>query len=147
MSDVTDSAISFEAVKTSINQNKDGVILRLAIHPQECPPELLAAWVGARFYVAMVEIGDDEQPKINEEAIRRQRLVQSAGMLGSDPLFAEFMMATGAISEATEAAVAQAMREILGVASRAELRTNDEAAKRFVILRNDFIKWRDNKNT
>lgn len=46
MSDVTDGAISFEAVKTSINQNKDGVILRLAIHPQECPPELLAAWVG-----------------------------------------------------------------------------------------------------
>ena len=74
-------------------------------------------------------------------------LVQSAGMLGGDALFAEFLMATGAITENTETAVAQAMRDILGVASRAELRTNDEAAKRFAVLRNDFIKWRDNKNT
>ena len=38
MSEYREAALSFEAVKIGMTQNKDGIILRLAVHPQECPP-------------------------------------------------------------------------------------------------------------
>ena len=35
MSEVRSNAMNFEAVKVSMQQNKDGVMLRLAVHPNE----------------------------------------------------------------------------------------------------------------
>ena len=40
MSEVRKNAMNFEAVKASMSQNKEGVILRLSVHPNDCPPDL-----------------------------------------------------------------------------------------------------------
>ena len=63
MSEYREAALSFEAVKIGMTQNKDGIILRLAVHPQECPPALHTDFVGQRYGVALVALADDETPK------------------------------------------------------------------------------------
>ena len=134
--DVKEAAIMFEAVKTSITQTKDGVILRLAIHPEECPIELLRSWVGSRFGVVMVQIGDDEQPVMSDATRDANRALQSAIMLCKDKVFQEFMEVEG------EKECANAMRHKLGVSSRSEIKNDTNALARFKKLRSDFIEWR-----
>lgn len=134
--DVRDAAIAFEAVKTSISQNKDGIILRLAIHPSECPVELLHSWVGSRFGVVMVQIGDDEQPVMSDAAREAKRMVQSAVMLCRDRVFWEFMDVESEFECSNE------LRDRLGVKSRSELKDNLEAMRKFKKLRAEFMEWR-----
>lgn len=143
--DIRDAAISFEAIKTSLRQNKDGVALTLVVHPDDCPPELFRTWVGARFYVAMVELGEDEQPKISDAAMERMRAIQSAGMLCRSEAFYKFLVARGYADDAPlvdqEANAAEAMRRLLGIQTRSEMKTDDDAYNSFMLLRDDFLKW------
>ena len=61
MSEVRKNAMNFEAVKVSMSQNKEGVILRLSVHPNDCPPDLHTDWVGSRYVVAMVKLNDQDE--------------------------------------------------------------------------------------
>ena len=91
MVDVRDAAVNFEAVKTSMSQSKQGTILRLALHPNEVPPSLHTDWVGSRYMVAMVKLGDDDQPEISTEQRDTGRLISSAGMLCRNVDFAHYI--------------------------------------------------------
>ncbi len=42
------AALAFEAKKIAMTQDKNGVILKLAIHPLHVPPDLYTAHLGAR---------------------------------------------------------------------------------------------------
>jgi len=59
---IKDIAMNFEAVKVSMSQDKNGIILRLNVHPNDCPKELHTDWVGTRYVVAMVKLQDDDTP-------------------------------------------------------------------------------------
>lgn len=37
MDNVRDAAMNFEAVKVSMSQDRNGIILRLNVHPNDCP--------------------------------------------------------------------------------------------------------------
>ena len=54
--------VSFEAVKTSMMQDKNGTNIRLTIHPNDVPPELHKDWVGSRYMVIMVKVNEDGTP-------------------------------------------------------------------------------------
>ena len=54
--------VSFEAVKTSILQDKNGTNIRLTIHPNDVPAELHKDWVGSRYMVVMVKLKEDGTP-------------------------------------------------------------------------------------
>ena len=54
MNDIRDVAIHFEAVKIAMNQDKNGLILKLAIHPSDAPQDLVVAPVGSRYMIAAV---------------------------------------------------------------------------------------------
>tara|TARA_R110000796_G_scaffold26400_3_gene73490 strand:- start:927 stop:1169 length:243 start_codon:yes stop_codon:yes gene_type:complete len=54
--------ISFEAVKTSMMQDKNGTNIKLTIHPNDVPQKLHKDWVGSRYMVVMVKINDDGTP-------------------------------------------------------------------------------------
>lgn len=127
-----ENAVSFEAVKTSMSQSKTGTILRLAIHPNEVPPSLHTDWVGTRYTVAMVALNDDDTPRVDEQKLHIDRLIQSAGMLCRNDEFQSFV---GAVDE--ESCV-EILREIMGVKSRSEMRTNEDARNAFEKLRNQF---------
>ena len=146
--EVRQHAIAFEAVKTSLNQTKDGIVLRLAIHPNDVPRQLMTDWVGSRYQVAMVKLGDDDQPEVSPDALRAERAVQSAGMLCRNEAFQKFIedIGYGGPTEDVrepERWAAAAIREFTGVTSRAEFKDSPEAIKRFYELTNEFEAWRN----
>lgn len=59
----SETALHCEAKFYAFRKTKEGTIVSFVLHPQEVPDELATANIGARFMLAMVEIGDDEKPK------------------------------------------------------------------------------------
>ena len=59
--------LQFEAVKTSMMQDKNGTNIRLTIHPDDVPQELHKDWVGSRYIVVMVKLNDDDTPDTRED--------------------------------------------------------------------------------
>ncbi|CDY79454.1 Phage protein [Caballeronia glathei] len=92
---------------------------------------------GHRFMAALVEIGDDETPVQREPEPEKPKggaLAVLAGRLCMDPEFWRFLENEYGVSfHACQAAneAAQWIREQCGVASRAELDHNEEAAATF----------------
>ena len=59
--------ISFEAVKTSMMQDKNGTNIKLTIHPNDVPQDLHKDWVGSRYMVVMVKLNEDGAPDERKE--------------------------------------------------------------------------------
>ncbi len=55
-------SVKFEAVKTSMMQDKNGTNIRLTIHPNDVPQDLHKDWVGSRDMVVMVKLNEDGTP-------------------------------------------------------------------------------------
>ena len=144
--EVRDLAIQFEAKKVSVNQNKDGIILRLSIHPDDCPPEIWKDWVGTRYGVAMVQIGDDEQPTAHNDTIIANKAIASAAMLCRDHTFQQWMAEHGYGGDIEvdvgdlEAWTIAALRQHLGIVSRSEMKTNKQALEKFRALREEYMR-------
>lgn len=133
-----DAALHFEAVKTSMRQDKDGSKITLAIHPSQVPVDLFAAPTGTRFMVAMVIVGDDERPVKGRDTTEGERAVQSAAMLCRNPKFQKWLEARGFAMMADEASAADAIRAFCNIDSRSELATNHAARTKFLKLREAF---------
>ena len=61
--------VRFEAVKTTIMQDKNGTNIRLTIHPNDVPQDLHKDWVGSRYMVVMVKLNEDGTPDNREENV------------------------------------------------------------------------------
>lgn len=58
-----EAALSVEAKKHALRQQQDGCwIMTLRVHQNDMPEAVMKAAMGTRYQLAMVEIGDDEQP-------------------------------------------------------------------------------------
>lgn len=92
---------------------------------------------GQRFMAALVEIGDDEQPVPPQEPEKPKggSLAKLAGMWCNEPEFMKWANSTTHagifwhLQDAEE--VADFVRELCGIQSRAELDSNPDAAERF----------------
>jgi hypothetical protein len=146
MSNLRDAAIGFEAVKVSMSQDRNGIVLRLNVHPNDCPPELHTDWVGTRYMVAMVRLNDHDEPELREEQQRVERLIASAGLLCRNQEFAAYLVGVGLVGSYDphnmEPAAIKAVRDYCGIASRTEFRDNSTARKKFEELREDFRIWK-----
>ena len=148
MTEVREAAVHFEAVKTSMSQSKQGTILRLALHPNEVPPSLHTDWVGSRYMVAMVKLDDEDKPQMSDQQRETERLIASAGMLCRNLDFAKFLFDIDSLlgvpndESEREKRVADALRDILGVESRSEMRTNSVARERFKNMVEEFTRWK-----
>jgi len=146
MSEIKDAAMGFEAVKVSMSQDRNGIILRLNVHSNDCPPELHTDWVGTRYMVAMVRLTDDDQPDVREDMVRLERLIASAGLLCRNQDFAVFLNDAGIMgpvdSVGAEDACVKAIRSYCGIKSRSEFRTNPDARAKFETLREEFKQWK-----
>lgn len=145
MSEIKDISICFEGRKTSLAQNKDGIILRIAIHPNDVPTQLIQDWVGTRYMVAMTRIADDDTPEAGDYTERANRAIQSAGMLCRNPDFQNYLMTAGWVAPVADDnpqdAAANGIRAACGIESRTEFRTNKDALDTFDRLREDFQDW------
>jgi hypothetical protein len=147
---IRDIALHFEAVKVSMSQDKNGIILRLNVHPNDCPKELHTDWVGTRYVVAMVRLQDDDTPD-DRGYVAIQRMIASAGLLCRNEDFFAFLVECGMAMPTADAAQmesksADAIRLMCGIKSRGEFRDNEAAREKFEALRNDFRNWKQGRS-
>jgi hypothetical protein len=140
------SALSFEAVKVSMSQDKNGIILRLNVHPNDCPKELHTDWVGTRYMIAMVRLNDDDTPD-DRGHVYIQKIIASAGLLCRNDGFYEYLYETYQMKYVTthpemEAECIEVLKKVCNINSRSEFRDNEAARKKFEALRSDFMVWK-----
>ena len=133
----------FEAVKIALKQDKTGYVLTLNIHPDDLDERILRDFVGARYQVVMVRIGDNEQPMNRDHEYARDP-VRSAGILCRDMNFAAWLVETGNILEAKEADVIDWIKAELGIKSRSELKNNPQAVKKLWTIEEEYKLWNQN---
>jgi len=146
MSNIRDAAIGFEAVKVSMSQDKNGIMLRLNVHPNDCPQELHTDWVGTRYMVGMVRLNDQDEPEPREEHQNVERLIASAGLLCRNAEFIKYLQEAGLVEDTDpfriEAASVAAIRKHCGIKSRSDFRDNPDARSKFESLREEFKQWK-----
>lgn len=137
--DIRDIASNFEAVKIAMTQDKNGHVLKLSIHPNDTPEDIMRDPVGTRYQVAVVRVNDHGEPVASPAAEEGIRAVKLAGTLCTDPDFQMWMSQQGYASEPTEQAATEGLRIYLGVVSRRELRTDPDARAALARLRDAFV--------
>lgn len=138
-----ESTIQFESIKTGLKQSKDGYILTLAVHPDELPDELMRDFVGSRYVVVMVRLGDDEQPMNREGEFPGDHAVKMAGIMCRDAEFWDWLHSKEWLMEKNEKACSEWLYSYLDIESRKELKTNEEARDLFNRLKASFNAWRN----
>lgn len=138
---IKDAAMGFEAVKVSMSQDRNGVILRLNVHPNDCPAEMHTDWVGTRYMVAMVRLNDQDEPETREETKHVERLIASAGLLCRNEEFWAYLSDIGDYAM-SELDAAEAVRNKCGIRSRSDFRGNVDARNKFEELREGFKEWK-----
>lgn len=128
----------FEAVKVAMNQDKNGHILKLAVHPSDTPEDIMRDLVGTRYLVVLVRLGEDDQPVPAKSAKDGANIVKMAGMLCADTRFQTWLHQNELAEDISEDAAVNAVRDHCGVKSRSELRLNLDGQRRFLALRDEF---------
>ncbi len=129
----------FEGKKVALKQTKDGHVLTLAIHPDEIPEEILRDFVGARYMVVMVRIGENEEP-MERQPVNKH--ISIAGMLCRDPQFWEFLFEQGLLLETSERDATEWLKSYLNIDSRSELKDNEEAQTLLNKINREFKEWK-----
>lgn len=153
--------LPFEALKVSLRQNKDGVVVSFVIHPSDVHPDILTDPVGTRYQLVAVKLGDDGRPvegakppaeprppargglDINPVEKARQNVVASAGILCRDKRFHEWVSQKyweGA--PVTEVQAIEWLLDSCGVKTRVALKTSDSAREKFFAIRKEFEEWK-----
>jgi hypothetical protein len=134
--------LQFEGLKVALKQNKDGYVLTLSVHPDDIPEELLRDFVGARYQVVMVRLGDDEEPLDRQEAFGGEQAIQAAAMLCRDPEFWDYLHDDLQIIDLSEKDASNWLRDAIGVISRSELKTNQAARENLARVRREYQEWK-----
>lgn len=127
----SDNAVNFEAVKVSMSQSKDGVTLRLIIHPHECPPSLHTDWVGSRYMIAMVKLADDDTVVKNPTAEEGRKAVAQCGTMCRNERFQRWLVHMNIADGDGEEAAAEGLKGFLLISSRSELAKDASARKKW----------------
>jgi hypothetical protein len=133
-------AINSEAIFYSATYGtKAGWKITLAVPDDEVPKQLDAIGAGKRFMLALVPIGDDEQP---EPIIRPKgsRLAKRAGIICNQPSFWKWVNGND-WNCVTEGHAAAYIRNACGVNSRADLDHDEAAGKIFESLLAQYELW------
>lgn len=135
--------IQFEGVKMGLRQSKDGYVLNLAVHPDDLPEDLMRDFVGSRYMVVMVRIGDDEQPLDRDASFPGDNAVKMAGMICRDKEFWEWVFNVAAVEVGSEEECREWLCDYLNIEARRELKTSPEARDLFNKLVKGFNAWRN----
>lgn len=138
MSEIRDIAINFEAVKIAMTQDKNGLILKLAIHPSDAPQDLVVAPVGTRYMIAAVMLNDQDEPVKGVKKREADSVISISGALCRNPRFQDWLEATGLAADSSEKSAVEAVREFCGIKSRSEFSTNENARNKFMAMREQF---------
>jgi hypothetical protein len=137
------NTLQFEAVKIAMKQDKTGIILTLNIHPDDLPIDLMRDFVGARYQVVMVRLNDENKPMSRDAEYSRDP-VRTAGILCRDKQFALYLHGGNLIFEANEADATDWLKDALDVQSRTELKEDQQKAKKFWAIYEEYQRWKQN---
>lgn len=137
--DAKAAAIQFEAVKSHMRQSKDGLTLSLVIHPTDSPPAITLAHIGQRFLCVLVPIDDHEQPLVPPEVRDRAEWVRLCGIICKDIEFKQWMVDQKLAQSLDDDDVAQAVRDFCRVSSRAQLKDDEDAMRRWRLLHSAYV--------
>lgn len=132
------NTIQCEVVKIAMTQDKNGHILKVAIHPSDLPKDLVLDPLGTRYVMVLARLNDQDEVVQPKEKSDGDKAVNIAGELCRDSRFISWMFDYGHSPERSEAGAKQGVRDFCGVKSRADFRTNDEARRKFFELRDAF---------
>jgi hypothetical protein len=136
--EIADLASKFEAVKIAMTQDKNGHILKLAIHPNDTPEDMMRDPVGTRYLLVAVRIGEEGEATASPSVKDGIMAVNMAGALARDARFQTWLVQQEMADVISEPAAADAIRTHCGVTSRSSLKTNLQARRRFLALRDEF---------
>jgi hypothetical protein len=136
--------ISFESKFYALRKSKDGVIVSFVVHPQDVPNDLLTAPIGEQFMVALAPYVETAEVVPIAKARKRpetegEKAVMRAVILCGNTDFqfwASRFMGSDRLAD-----IEDYVRERCGVQSRAELKTNTDALKKFYALDLEFREW------
>jgi hypothetical protein len=137
------NAIPLEIKKDAMRQTQNGDWkITFTVQAADMDQRLTSAAMGTRFQAALVEIGDDEQPKENGKIDWRQvQPVAQAGIRCADPRFWQFLWEEQGLTVADKDDAADAVRDMCGIESRSELSTNHKARVLWHQLDEAYREW------
>ncbi len=140
-----------EAKKHGYRQTEAGIVISFVLHPHEVPDDLALAELGTRYMLALVRIGDDEEPqaphpsphaardKTEEYDMRPKRPSplswdelkpsNQAGIKCNDKAFQDWAVDGSYPEKAMAAYARRAILDACGIQSRTELDSNDGARR------------------
>lgn len=130
-----ENAIPLEVKKDGLQQRQDGSwLLRLRVHPQDSMKHIADAPMGQRYMLAMVALGDNDEPKQRKTWAEMTPAAQ-AGVRCNEPEFWTFLN----VHNKAEAEIE--VRKRCGVQSRTEFSADERAAAAWETLDADFIAY------
>lgn len=132
----------FEGKKVALKQTKDGIVMSLAIHPDDLPEELIRDFVGSRYMVVMVRLGDEEKP-LNRDEFAGAQMIKLAGMLCRDKYFWEYLSEGGQIIDKCEDVCVAWLQRYLNITSRSDLKVNKFAQEELKTLYGEYKEWKN----
>ena len=133
---------NFEAVKIAMKQDKEGYVLTLRVHPDECPESILRDFCGSRYQVVMVRLNGEDKP-MNREQEHSTDWIRMAGILSRDPAFHKWLEEIGELLDGNETDAVEWLREHLGVKSRADIPQNPVAVQKLRVILQEFNAWKN----
>ena len=125
------NTIQCEVVKIAMTQDKNGHILKVAIHPSDLPKDLVLDPLGTRYVMVLARLNDQDEVIQPQEKLDADKTIAQAGLLCRNPRFISWMFDYGHSPERTEAGAIDGIREFCDIKSRRDFRTNEGARKKF----------------
>ena len=135
------NAIPLEIKKDAMRQTQSGDWkITFTVQAADMDQRLTSAAMGTRFQAALVEIGDDEQPKGKLDWREVQPTAQ-AGIRCNDPRFWQYLWEEQGLQTTDKAEAEENVRRMCGVKSRSEFSTNHKARMFWHQLDEAFREW------
>lgn len=132
------NTVQCEVVKIAMAQDKNGHILKLSIHPQDLPKDLVLDPLGSRYVMVLARLNDQDEVVQPKEKSEGEKAVDVAGLLCRNERFINWMFDHGHSMARDQAGAVEAIRSMCGIQSRAELATNPDARDKFLELKDEF---------
>lgn len=133
-----DNTLQCEVVKIAMAQDKNGHILKLSIHPNDLPKDLVLDPLGSRYVMVLAKLNDQDEVVQPKEKSDGDKAVDIAGLLCRNDRFIGWLAARNYSDGRTQEDAANAIRRLCGIRSRAELATNEAAREKFLDLKSEF---------
>lgn len=147
-----------ELKKCGLRQSRDGVVISFVLHPSDITPALVNAPIGTVYLAALVEKVEDGQPKeekVETQAVEKPKklnLTTQAAICCNEESFKRFIDSAKAGELSRQAgeeivpsevmSMAEAVRLLCDVESRADFAKDEAAGERWRRLHAEYSDWR-----